>query len=205
MACRPPGTKPFSEPMMVSLCQVTQPQWVYVIRGLYGACQQNISPHRSCHTYIAQACKGILCMCMDTRDYEYGCTYAMYAWIVTPSVNSSPPSAAYMHQWIGSALVQIMACRLFGAKPLSKPMLGVLLIGPLGKNFHEISIKLQNFSFTKMHGKITSAKWWPFCLGVYELTPLCPRPTVANVVCEPIRIGIRCASHSTVLIRITSY
>ena len=34
---------------------------------------------------------------------------------------------------------------------------------------------------------------------------LCPRPTVANVVWEPIRIGIRCASHSTVLIRITSY
>ena len=38
-------------------------------------------------------------------------------------VNSSPPSAAYMCQWIGSSLVQIMACRLFGAKPLSKPML----------------------------------------------------------------------------------
>ena len=30
-----------------------------------------------------------------------------------------PPSATYMRQWIGSALVQIMACRLFGAKPLS--------------------------------------------------------------------------------------
>ena len=27
-------------------------------------------------------------------------------------MNSSPPSAAYMRQWIGSALVQIMACRL---------------------------------------------------------------------------------------------
>ena len=37
---------------------------------------------------------------------------------------SSPSNAAYMHQWIGSALVKIMACRLFGAKPLSKPMLG---------------------------------------------------------------------------------
>ena len=36
--------------------------------------------------------------------------------------DSSPPSAAYMCQWIGSALVQIMACRLFGVKPLSKPM-----------------------------------------------------------------------------------
>ena len=34
------------------------------------------------------------------------------------------PSAAYMRQWIGSALVQIMACRLVGAKPLSKPILG---------------------------------------------------------------------------------
>ena len=30
-------------------------------------------------------------------------------------VNSSPPSAAYMRQWIRSALVQIMACHLSGA------------------------------------------------------------------------------------------
>ena len=39
-------------------------------------------------------------------------------------VNSSPPSAAQKRQWSGSALVQIMACRLFGATPLSKLMLG---------------------------------------------------------------------------------
>ena len=38
-------------------------------------------------------------------------------------VNSSPPSDPYMRQWIGSALVQIMACRLISAKPLSEPML----------------------------------------------------------------------------------
>ena len=38
-------------------------------------------------------------------------------------INSYPPNATYMHQWIGSALVQIMACRLFGAKPLSKSIL----------------------------------------------------------------------------------
>ena len=42
------------------------------------------------------------------------------------TLNSSPSSAAYMRQWIGSALVQIMACRLFGAKPLSKPMLAII-------------------------------------------------------------------------------
>ena len=44
--------------------------------------------------------------------------------------NSSPPSATYMHQWIGSALVQIMACRLFSAKPLSKPVLGYCQLDP---------------------------------------------------------------------------
>ena len=41
-------------------------------------------------------------------------------------INSSPPNVAYMGQWIGSVLVQIMACHLFGAKPLSKPMLDQL-------------------------------------------------------------------------------
>ena len=39
-------------------------------------------------------------------------------------INSSPPSATYMCQWIQSALVKIMACRVLGTKPLSKPMLG---------------------------------------------------------------------------------
>ena len=39
-------------------------------------------------------------------------------------IKSSPFSAAYMRQWAGSTLVQIMACRLIGAKPLSKQMVG---------------------------------------------------------------------------------
>ena len=38
-------------------------------------------------------------------------------------VNSSPPSATYMPQGTGSALVQIMACHLFSTKPLSKPFI----------------------------------------------------------------------------------
>ena len=81
--------------------------------------------------------------------------------------HSSPPSAAYMRLWIGSALVQIMACRLFGAKSLSEPL---LLIRSLGTNFSENLIKIQNFSFTKMHWKVSSVKRWPFCPGGDELT-----------------------------------
>ena len=46
---------------------------------------------------------------------------------------------------------------------------GLLSIGPLGTNFSKILIKIQNFSFTKMHLKLSSAKQWPFCPGGEEL------------------------------------
>ena len=45
-------------------------------------------------------------------------------------VNASPPSATYMLQWIESALAQVMAYRLIGAKQLSKLMLVHCLLGP---------------------------------------------------------------------------
>ena len=38
-------------------------------------------------------------------------------------------------------------------------------IGPWGTNFSEIQLKVQNFSFMKMHLKMLSAKWQPFCPG----------------------------------------
>ena len=66
--------------------------------------------------------------------------------------NSTPPNAAYMRQWIGSALVKVMACRLFelGSQAIIETNAGLLSIGPLGTNFSEILIKIQNFSFMKM-------------------------------------------------------
>ena len=62
-----------------------------------------------------------------------------------------------------------MACRLTGAKPLSEPNAGILLIGPLGTNFSEILIEILTFPFTKMRLKVSSAKRWPMCLGLNEL------------------------------------
>ena len=40
-----------------------------------------------------------------------------------PPLDSFPPSAAYMRRWTGSALVQIMACRVDAVMTLSQPML----------------------------------------------------------------------------------
>ena len=38
------------------------------------------------------------------------------------NINSSPPSVANLCQWTMSTLVQVMACRLVGAKPLPEPL-----------------------------------------------------------------------------------
>ena len=73
-----------------------------------------------------------------------------------------------------------MACRLAGAKPLSEPETnivvsvwtnaGILLIGPPRTNFSETEIEIYTFLFKKMHLKMSSAKWRPFCLGLNVLT-----------------------------------
>ena len=72
----------------------------------------------------------------------------------------------------------------------------ILLIGPLGTNFSEISIKILTFSFTKMRLKVSSAKWCPFCLGLNVLT------YTGNTVNNPliyIIYFVRCRQNSTVL------
>ena len=49
---------------------------------------------------------------------------------------------------------------------------GILLIGPLGTNFSEILTGIQIFPFKKVHLKMSSAKWRPFCLGLKALSKL---------------------------------
>ena len=45
----------------------------------------------------------------------------------------------------------------------------LLLIGLLGTGFNEIWIRIQTFSFNKMHLKMLSIKWRPFCLSLNVL------------------------------------
>ena len=104
----------------------------FLAKSLLTSIPRNISDHL-CYIYS---------QCMHTIDQDTPMTettpytdfklkYAGY--FDTPPampLNSSPPSSTYMPRWTGSALVQIMACRLFGAKPLSKPMLGYCQLEP---------------------------------------------------------------------------
>ena len=67
---------------------------------------------------------------------------------------------AYMHQWIGSMLFQVMTSCLFGAKPSPKPML-TYCQWELQWNFEVLYI-----SFKKMQLKMLPANCQPFCSGL---------------------------------------
>ena len=47
---------------------------------------------------------------------------------------------------------------------------GILLIEPLGTNSCEILTEIYTFSLNKIHLKMSSGKWWPFCLSLNVLT-----------------------------------
>ena len=108
------------------------------------------SHHYNCLVLLAvDKIKGFFCVRILT------CLSVLRTFSSVISVNSSHLSAAYMRQWIGSALVQIMARRLFGAKPLSKPMLACC--------------QFYHFHSRKCNWKCRLPKCRPFCLGGNEL------------------------------------
>ena len=73
-------------------------------------------------------------------------------------------------QKLDPSLVQMMACGLSGAKPLSEPMLQYCENGLLGTNFRQILIESRVFFIQK--NTFENAAWnrWSFCLGLNTLT-----------------------------------
>ena len=61
---------------------------------------------------------------------------------------------------------------------------GLLLIGPLGTNFSELSIEILTLSFKKMRLKVSSAKRRPFCLGLNVLTEQFGQVSALLTLCE---------------------
>ena len=86
------------------------------------------------------------------------------------TINSLWPSGAIWHHSAWSSLVQVMAWHLKSVKPLPEQNADLLLIGPSRPNFGEILMTIQQFSVKKMHLKMPSAKYQPFCSGLNVLT-----------------------------------
>ena len=66
---------------------------------------------------------------------------------------------------------------------------GILLIGPLGTNFSKIQIRIQTFSYKKMHLKMSSVKWHPFCLGLRRKA-FCVNRRKAFIVSSDLVLGL---------------
>ena len=101
------------------------------------------------------------------------------------------------------SMVELMACRLVGTKPLSKPTLGYCQLDTEGQIPVNFQSKYTTFHSRKCICKISSAKWRPFCLGldVLNTLPLCivmNQPSqrhasfVTSVVVPPTHLSLVC-------------
>ena len=77
-----------------------------------------------------------------------------------------------MHRYPRQSLVQIMAWQQPGAKPLSKPMLEYCEFKTQEQTSVKSSSEIHTFSFNKIHLKISSVKWRPFCLSLNQVNVL---------------------------------
>ena len=89
------------------------------------------------------------------------------------SLDSLRPSDAYMHQYNRSTLVHIMANRLFGAKPLSEPMLPYCQLDPkehISVKFHLKSIQVN--ALENVICKMAAISSQPQCVNNGDTTAL---------------------------------
>ena len=80
-----------------------------------------------------------------------------HIWRQDDAIKACPSGAAYMRRWTGSALVQVMACRLDGAKPLSEPMLPYCQLDSKEHISMKFLFEIQMFSTKKMPLDMSSA------------------------------------------------
>ena len=81
--------------------------------------------------------------------------------MIRSCITSSHTPTRPLVPWTGSAWFQIMACRLYSAKPLPKPMATNCQLDHKGTNFNDIWTEIHFFSFMKMYLEISSAKSRP--------------------------------------------
>ena len=106
-------------------------------------------------------------------------------WPLVRGIHRSPVNSPHKGQWRGALMFSLICawingwvnnrgagdfrrhCAHYDVTVLWPwhPNAGLLSFGPLGTNLSEILIKIRNFSFTKLHLKISSATWRLFCPG----------------------------------------
>ena len=110
-----------------------------------------------------------------------------YPWFCGYTFNSLRPSDAYMHICVGN--LTIIGLSPGRRQAITWTNVGILLIGPLGTNFSEMLIEIHTFLFKKIHLKMSSGKWRPFCLGLNVLINADCNFTACTTVASPILLS----------------
>ena len=146
----------------------------------YNVIASGYTVHHSSWTYYAECIKQyhaiwLAVICDHTAVYNRRHRYIYYimhllavAQYTRGHLKPPPPPPPWCR--IYTSMERVSTVSDNGLSPIRRQAIiltndGLLSIGPLGTNFSENIIKIQKYSFTKMHLKISSAKWWPFCLG----------------------------------------
>ena len=141
------------------------------------ATQQITQLHRNVHTKQSHAAESLTSMIFSAIQLSIFIVEDADRRLNAPSlyesnkVNPSPPRAGYMRQSIWRALVQVMACRLFGTKPLPEPVLAYCQLD----NWEQMSAKFQpctqsKIIFIQENLKLSSAEMAAILSGGDELT-----------------------------------
>ena len=95
----------------------------------------------------------------------------VYCWLTTKKTSKSHIiDPVHGNITGGLALVPIMACRLFSAKPLPEPMLAYCQLDSWEHISVKYELKFHHFHSRKCNWKYHLPKWRPFCPGGDELT-----------------------------------
>ena len=102
--------------------------------------------------------------CLKTSQQSKGVRYLLW---VQNLISVMPLSlSCYMHYHV----LDIVKTILGRCQAIIWTNAGILIIQTLGTNFNEILSKIRTFSFNKMHWKMLSGKWLPFCVSLNILT-----------------------------------
>ena len=114
---------------------------------------------------------GLYC-CLVCRHYEfwnvrqpsYMVFWGIHTWVTDEdSINSVSPNDAMWRQSTEASLIHVMACHMFGIKPLFKQIMTKYRVNHLKQFYSGIWIKTQRLSSKKIHLKNSSVKWWSCC------------------------------------------
>ena len=113
---------------------------------------------------VAALCKGGLKQWWWSSLTPYGVTRPQPKW-----VNSLRPNDAYIYVSKNTIIGKDNGLSPGRRQAIIWTNAGMLLIEHLGTKFNQILIKIYTFSLKKIHLKISSVKWNPFCLSLNVL------------------------------------